>query len=728
MAGISIPVSLGDNVSSPFDKMTNSVRETIRAFEDLNEVAKTGLKPPTEPLRGIGERIKANTQAQREFNTTVTQAQTPMQSLLSLVKSVGVAFLSFQGAKKMFTMADSISQTVGRISLMTGNLEQANSMMKQIYLNAQETRASFGDVSNAVAKIGVLAPQAFKSNDEILRFTNLMNKSFKIGGAGIQEQTAAMHQLTQALASGKLQGDEFRSILENAPMLAQAIQKELGGIDMKKASSEGLITADVIKRAMFNSADDINKKFNEMPLTLSDIGTKIKNNFLIGLQPLASALQNLLKNEHIKSFIDGLIIPFRILGKVAAGVINGINASVNLLAPVFQFLKPVIMGVVSVLGLYALAMGAISMWHGIVAATETIHAAVMIAWSIATGQMTLAQWGLNSALLACPLTWIVLAVIAVIVAYFMLINTFNTVTGSHISGIGIICGAFMYLWTVILNICKYIGNIFLSLAEFLANVFNHPIYSIIRLFVNLGKNALTVARGITSCFDSVATNIANAFVDGANMAIRAINWIIEALNHIPGVNLGKIGEIGHTTSITHSIDNKIANIDKWLNDTKPNDYKSAKHFEFNDPMKAFSNGYKFGEGLSNKIKDMTNLDKLKEKVGGLMGDKEKIINPQEVPGLGGKGAGGEPNRHLKSIDNNSAKTAKNTEAVLSDVRRAKGIAERQAINKFTTATINIENNVSNNNPNMDLDGFVDGLTDKLQKELEIHVDGYYSTV
>lgn len=268
------------------------------------------------------------------------------------------------------------------------------------------------------------------------------------------------------------------------------------------------------------------------------------------------------------------------------------------------------------------------------------------------------------------------------------------------------------------NIANHVGIV----AEFVANVFNHPIYSVQRLFVNLAKNALGVAKSITSSFDSVATNIANAMVDGANMAINAINWIIDALNMIPGVNIGKIGTIGHTTSITHTISNLEAGLDKWLEESKPKDYKVlAPNLKYTNPMDWANKGYDMGANFSKKVKD---------KVGGLF-DKDKF-KPDKQKGLSDFMNGSTPsglspggNKAQRATAGNTKKTAENTEKFLDDIRYMRELAERQAINRFTTAEINIENTI-NNPQTEDLDGFVDKLNDELTSQLERQVDGYYA--
>lgn len=716
MSGIGLPVSVSDGLSSPFSDMTRHVVELTNAYSKFTE---TVSKPVSY---NVTDSIGQANNKQIALNSSVSEGAGLMGNLVNKAKMLVGAYLGIQVVKQMIDISDTYTSMQARINMINDGLQSNYQLNLMIYDSANRTRGVYTDMAQTVTKLGLLAKDAFNSNAELIKFTELMQMSFKVGGAGLQEQQAAMYQLTQAMASGRLQGDEFRSILENAPMLAQAIKKELNGIDMKKASSEGLITADVIKRAMFNAAGDIEDRFNKMPTTFGEIWNKIKNNFVIGMAPMFEALNRLANNPYIINFVNNSITAFALLGQVGATMFDAINGAITFVGDNMQWLGPIILGLVAI---YAVLNAELLISAARWIADAVAKAAATIAdWALtaATIALIIAQDGLNAALLACPLTWIVIAIIAVIAAYFALIGVYNHVTGAHVSGVGLICGAFGFLGALVFNIMKNIANHVGIVAEFVANVFNHPIYSVQRLFVNLAKNALGVAKSITSSFDIVATNIANAMVDGANMAINAINWIIDALNMIPGVNIGKIGTIGHTTSITHTISNLEAGLDKWLEESKPKDYKVlAPNLKYTNPMDWANKGYDMGANFSKKVKD---------KVGGLF-DKDKFKPDKDKDkqyGLGdfkqsGLSPGG--NKAQKGTAKNTKKTAENTEKFLDDIRYMRELAERQAINRFTTAEINIENTI--NNPQAeDLDGFVDKLNDELTSQLERQVDGYYA--
>lgn len=176
--------------------------------------------------------------------------------------------------------------------MINDGLQSTAELQDMIAASANRARSSYQSTAEAVSKLGVLAGNAFSGNEEMIAFTELMNKNFVIGGSSIQEQTAAMYQLTQAMAAGRLQGDEFRSIMENAPLLAQAIADYMGKPmgELKEMSKEGLITAEVIKGAMFASANEINDRFAQMPMTFGQVGTILKNTLLQTFEPVIQAI------------------------------------------------------------------------------------------------------------------------------------------------------------------------------------------------------------------------------------------------------------------------------------------------------------------------------------------------------------------------------------------------------------------------------------------------------
>nr|DAE93538.1 MAG TPA: tail length tape measure protein [Caudoviricetes sp.] len=271
-------------------------------------------------------------------NTAMTKfgnaVQKPMQSVKGLIAAcgpLGAAVAAGFAAEKVveFTQAvisasDQYTMMQARIKMINDGTQTQAELMEKIHAAANSARASYSDMAAAVGKLGTLAKDAFSSNDEMIFFVQQMNKQFQLSGASIQESTAAMYQLTQAMASGRLMGDEFRSIMENAPMLAQAIAQEMGVSmgTLREMSSQGLITADVIKNAMINTADETNKKFNELPQTFSSLISQLGNNLITSFAPVLEKINGLINSEGMQSAIPVITGIFTVMAETVSAAID----------------------------------------------------------------------------------------------------------------------------------------------------------------------------------------------------------------------------------------------------------------------------------------------------------------------------------------------------------------------------------------------------------------------
>lgn len=304
MGTIRSALQIYDGMSKPLRNITSALNVAVNSFEALNnashnaidtssiQIAQRELAEAVTTFDRWEQEIRQANQAQQQFNNDVRNGQGAADGLLGKLKSVAMSIGAAFGAKKIIELTDSMTSTNARLDLMNDGLQTTEELQNMILKSANASRVAYMDTAAAVSKLGIMAKDAFSSNAEIVAFTELMNKNFAIGGASIQEQTAAMYQLTQAMAAGKLQGDEFRSIMENAPLLAQSIAEYMGKSvgELKEMSAEGLITADVIKNAMFASADETNAKFAEMPMTIGQIGTVVGNTLLQTFEPVLQGI------------------------------------------------------------------------------------------------------------------------------------------------------------------------------------------------------------------------------------------------------------------------------------------------------------------------------------------------------------------------------------------------------------------------------------------------------
>ena len=260
----------------------------------------------------VKECIEQAGTAQKQYNNSVIQGVNNVTVLgdrlaTSIKRYVTIAASAYSG-KQLIDASDTWTNNSARLGLITDNLQEQYVLQQKIYQSAKETRASYSDMVDVTAKLGLLAGDAFGSNAEVAKFTELMQKSFKLSGASTQERQSAMYQLTQAMASGKLQGDEFRSIMENAPMLANAIAEYTGVSkgELKDLSADGAITADIIKNALFSAADDIESKFSTLPMTFGDAWTNALSDATMAFSPLYEQMNNMLNSDLVQGVITEL--------------------------------------------------------------------------------------------------------------------------------------------------------------------------------------------------------------------------------------------------------------------------------------------------------------------------------------------------------------------------------------------------------------------------------------
>lgn len=379
--------------------------------------------------------------------------------LSKLVKTA----VSLAAVKKGMDLTDTYTNTNARLAMITGNLEEQRALQKDIFAAADRSRGDYTEMANATAKLKMLAGDTFGSNLEAVGFTELLTKSLKVSGAGTAEQNSAFLQLTQAMTSGRLQGDEFVAVMENAPMVADAIAQYMGKTkaELKELSSDGAITADIIKGAMFQAADEINGKFSQMTPTFADAWTKIKN---AGTQAFGdvfekvNAMLNSDMGQEVVENLTGMVF-------MAAGAFSALLDAIGWVGDRIEVVEPFIWGLVAAWAAYNIILGISNGLVIMATFAQNVHAASMAMESGATFLATMQQYGFNAALAACPVTWIITGIVILVASLFALASYIATTTGVASSGFGVIAGSINVVIQFFRNLLLAAGNVALGIWE-----------------------------------------------------------------------------------------------------------------------------------------------------------------------------------------------------------------------------------------------------------------------
>ena len=497
------------------------------AEQALDRVAKKAENALGKDVTASMEAVKSK--AQKIFGIEIP-------SIMNAAKSgaaFGAAAIGIEAAgRAMKDMAvsavqttDQLTQIRARINLINDGSQSTAEIMDKIYSAANRSRGSYLDMADSVAKLNMLAKDAFSSNDEAIYFVEQLNKQFKISGASVEETTSAMYQLTQAMAAGKLQGDEFHSIMENAPMLAQSIAGEMGLTvgQLKEMSSQGLITADIIKEALFNSAEETNAKFAEIPMTFQDIGTQVQNELIAAFQPAMEEISNMTSSGVLNDALAGLSIAFRLVGTAAQAAIITVRGAFSALSVVIGTAKNI---VTSFANLFRTAMpGVATAIVGVTTAFITYKATVALC-STQTAALTVKTVALKTAQVASAIATRAYAV-AMTVVKVAIQGTILSI-GALTMGTTVLKSLFLALRssTIAAATAQRVLN-----AVMKANPVGILI-SVIMTLVGVFATASAASNGFGNTLSSVFSTIVHTAVWGVNKIIEGLNWLIAKLNSV----------------------------------------------------------------------------------------------------------------------------------------------------------------------------------------------------
>lgn len=518
----------GGEIQTMADSNIN-VRISADSTEAQAAINKVANKLSTDIPKGVSEAgskvAKEAASIRDEIKSIMTQVNKGLQ-FAGVVTGISLAATAVKDvATAAAQTADQLTSVRARINLINDGAQTTAEIMDKVFDAAQRSRGSYVDMADSVAKLNMLAKDAFSSNDEAIMFVEQLNKQFKISGASIEESSAAMYQLTQAMAAGKLQGDEFHSIMENAPMLAQSIAQEMGLTvgQLKDMSSQGLITADIIKEALFNSAEETNAKFAEIPMTFAEMGQSIQNEMLLAFQPVLEQLSAIPQNGDFQAFVQGVGVAIRAMAATASASIGIISASFNGLKTIVTVISQTIRSFTS---LFVTTMPRVSAAVLAVVVAFTTYRAAMALCGTQTAALTVKTVALKTAQLASAVATRAygVAMTAVRVAIQGTILTVGALT----MGTTVLKSLFLALRgsTLAAATAQRVLNLVMR-----ANPIGILI-SVIMTLVTVFATAAAASNGFGNTLASVFSTIVHTAVWGVNKIIEALNWLINKLNSV----------------------------------------------------------------------------------------------------------------------------------------------------------------------------------------------------
>ena len=659
MASITTAIHLTDAMTPVLRNITGAMSSTLNIFEDMDSEmnksfdtskinsARVAIDQVNASLDAMGDNINKNTQQQNKLNKEIQDGKNQIDNMMGSVVSLVSAYAGFKTIGKLVNLSDEYTQTRARLNLMNDGLQTTDELQEKIFNSAQRARSSYQTQADIVAKLGQRAGDAFKSNNETIAFAENLSKLFVIAGASQQEMASASLQLTQALGSGVLRGEELNAVFESAPNVIQTIADYLdvpiGKI--REMASDGKITADIVKNALLGATNDINSQFDSIPMTWSQVWTGVMNELYVATQPILELI--------------------------------------NLLAQNWSIIEPIVIALATAIGLYTAALLTYNTIVGISNMLTATKAAMDALAAGKTFMWTAAQYGFNAALLACPLTWILLIIIAVIAAIYAVVAAINKAKGTTVSATGVICGSVNVVLQFFKNLGLFIANVALGI-----------------------WNALgACASNIGIAFNNVICNIKSWFYGLLETVMDVIAGIVKTLNKLPFIDIDVSG-----------ITNKADEYAKKKAEAEENkkDYESVSE-AFNKGMNTFD---AFETGW---VSDASNAGyQVGENVDSAIGN---FFGGGDIPDMASD---------LGDLGNSASKIASDTGSIKDsldvtseELKYLRDLAEQEVINRFTTAEIHVDmggitNNVSNNN---DLDGIINYLVEGVEVAMEETAEG-----
>lgn len=673
---VTATLKMFDAMTKPLQQITNSMNLMIRAMEQMQRSANRNLtvdrtliaakKQLAAAEAGIKQSIDAAKRAQDRFTQSVKQSKSSADNLASSIKkwaaSLATAYLSVKGIQNALESADTYISARARLDLIVDEGQSVDDLQARIHAAAQRARGDFIAMADNVARLGLLAGDAFSSSGEIVAFVETLQKAFTISGAGAQEQASAMYQLSQAMASGRLQGDEFRAIMENASMVADAIARYLGVSkgELRDLASEGALTADVIKAALFSAADDINAKFAEMPMTFGAAFQNVKNEAFKAFAPVFQQMSDWLNSERGAAMMNAITNAIYLAAGAASGLLNVLTWIGDTIANNWSIIEPILTVVASAL----LALMIQQLWR-----------------------MVAAAWAMVPPLLAQAAAWLAMnwPILLIGAAIGLLIYVFNKWGDIAAKVIGFIGGIIGTLIAFVYNQFVWVANFVLSVAEFFANVWRDPVYAVKKLFYDLVIIVLKQLQKLASGIENI-------------------------INKIPGLNV----------DITSGIENLLNKLESARDSLQTEaDVVELMRFEAMDYTEAFNIGREWGEAAGGFVADKVQgafdkVQNLTRMFGGgadAMDDISKYLANIDKNGLDKVGKVG---KIEDTVDVSSE-----------DLKLMRELAEMKSIQNFVTLRPSVRVQTGPISKEVDIETMIARIEEKLTERIASSAQGVY---
>lgn len=727
MGTLQTTIKLNDQFSKQLENINKAIRSTAKAMENLSlsqmsgiqrikyeetKLAQLETKRATQSERMAGKiqlQNRALNQQRSAYNGIFDQLRvwgSRLRNILTMyyaIKSVAMTI------GKAVGMSDKMSNADARLSLIANSKNSVKDIQAKSFGAAQRSSTDYLEFTKAVSKLGILAGDKFGNQDNIIKFVELMNKSFQISGAETSERNAAMLQLTQAIASNRLQGDEFRSVLENAPMVMDALAKSLGvgHKELKKLAKEGELTADVLIKAMFDASKQIESMYSKLPLTWERIWVRMKNVFTVAFMPIQKQLNRVFNSQKFARILDAISRGLVILGNVTAWALGKLIDLGSWMIDVWDKHKNVIKPILSIMALLIGATLAYCATVGLINLVKNALLGIAGVMKAITG-LTLSTAGI----------WVAVAVLIIGLIY-LIIHWINQATGSAYSATGFIAGAIMWLGSVIWNTIANLWNFWAIFLEYLVNAVKHPIYSLKRMFVNFAILVMDSFIAMSDGADTFATNLYNAILSAINWVIRGWNKLVDMLGEDVASKIGvsKGTEFTQRASLVYDFKQAKKALKNWADTSQPFDYLETTKLKHTDAIGNYYKGYTWGKNLEYKVASFGDfdLDLSKAQLTTLNGINDKL--GEATNGLGDiAGNTGDTANNTGDIAKNTGNT--NDYSYLRDWSYQKGLGSSIGYN------IKIEQNNRNNiGNNMDLNRVVDAVRDAIIEGIYTQAEG-----